>query len=109
MLLPRLTITQFIAIHARRGDFLTAMCNGVPVDECAAPISAFVRRVDEVKKEILMSKGIDIKHVIMTSDEKDEKWWSDIAALGWYRIDSSDIVETKGKWCVVPFRLLTEK
>ncbi|KAJ7821378.1 hypothetical protein B0H14DRAFT_3875937 [Mycena olivaceomarginata] len=89
-------IPPYIAIHVRRGDFKD-WCHR-PVDECFAPLSAFARRVDEVKEELARVKGIAVEHVILTSDEKDEGWWAEAVAYGWHRIDHSTTVATYGAW-----------
>lgn len=71
------------------------------MDECFAPIAVIGRRVNEVKQEILEQKGIAVKHVIMTSDEKNPAWWQAVLREGWYRVDSSETVERHGAWSVV--------
>ncbi|KAG1831497.1 hypothetical protein EV424DRAFT_1469968 [Suillus variegatus] len=57
-------------------------CEEFPVDQCFAPLSVIARRVSEVQEELCARKGIDAMHVIMTSDERDPEWWSDVGALG---------------------------
>jgi hypothetical protein len=89
--------TQWIAIHIRHGDF-AGYCGEVPVDDCFASISVIARRVEEVKQEISERKGIDVKHVIMTSDEKNATWWEAVAKEGWYRVDSSETVQNYSAW-----------
>ena len=41
--------------------------------------------------------------VIMTSDETDEAWWDEVAAIGWVRMDHDALgtVERYGKWYVL--------
>jgi len=46
---------------------------------------------------------MNAKHVIMTSDERDEAWWDLVKAQGWYRIDHSSTAEQYGRWFVLPF------
>lgn len=87
---------MWITVHVRRNDF-KLNCYDVPVDECLAPISAYVKRVDQVKQE-LADRDIIIKHVIVTSDETDETWWNDIYALGWKRLQVLDIDPLYGGW-----------
>jgi hypothetical protein len=95
----------------RRGDFGN-WCHDVPNGDCFPSIAVINRRVQEVKDE-LASKypGMNVEHVIMTSDERDESWWSSVTEFGWYRVDHSKTVEKYGKWCVqdigVARRLLT--
>ena len=56
----------------------------------------------EVQDELRERKGIDIPmtRVIMTSDETDEAWWDEVAALGWAKMDHDkfETVERYGKW-----------
>lgn len=49
-------------------------------------------------------KGLDATHVVMTSDEEDPGWWSDVDALGWARVDHKRMHTVErfgkvGKWC----------
>jgi hypothetical protein len=57
------------------------------------------RRVQEVQDELLQRKGLQVRHVIMTSDEKDSAWWDEVKALGWFSIDHSKTSETFNEWC----------
>ncbi|KAJ7648329.1 hypothetical protein DFH06DRAFT_1095752 [Mycena polygramma] len=82
-------LAPYITIHARRGDFGN-YCAGVPLAECFAPLSAFARRVDEVKAELLQTKGLVVERVILTSDERDPVWWDAAAAYGYARIKYGD-------------------
>ncbi|KAG1800522.1 hypothetical protein EV424DRAFT_1438229, partial [Suillus variegatus] len=72
----------YISIHIRQGDF-SQQCEEFPVDQCFAPSSVIARRISEVQEELRTRKGIDATHVVMTSDERDPEWWSDVRALGW--------------------------
>lgn len=89
----------WITVHARRGDF-TSVCReyNVPLDSCYPPISAFVKQVEAVKQELLDKTGMVVDNVIMTSDEKDPKWWEEVAALGWRHVDHSETGEQYGVW-----------
>ncbi|TFK30925.1 hypothetical protein FA15DRAFT_662992 [Coprinopsis marcescibilis] len=87
----------WISIHVRHGDFAD-WCQEVPVSDCFAPLSVIARRVDEVKQELLDTKGIAVDHVIMTSDEKDPGWWEDVRARGWLQVDHSNTVKQHGPW-----------
>ncbi|KAG1799922.1 uncharacterized protein HD556DRAFT_1345991, partial [Suillus plorans] len=68
----------YISIHIQHGDF-GQQCEEFPVDQCFVPLSVIARRVSELRTR----KGINVIHVIMTSDERDSEWWSEIRALGW--------------------------
>ncbi|KAJ7125784.1 hypothetical protein C8R43DRAFT_1212127 [Mycena crocata] len=87
----------YIAIHVRHGDFKSSCSSKKPLSECFAPLSAYARRVEEVRSE-LAKKGIKAEHVVMTSDEKDPGWWEEVRALGWYSPDHTDTVELYGRW-----------
>ncbi|KAG1886860.1 uncharacterized protein F5891DRAFT_1081403, partial [Suillus fuscotomentosus] len=69
----------YILIHIRHGDFS---------QQC------------EVQEELRTRKGIDAIHVIMTSDERDPEWWSDVGALGRTRVDyaAERTEDIYGKW-----------
>jgi len=98
---------KYITIHVRHGDFV-GWCNGVPVEECFAPIPVIARRVREVQEELsIKHPGMNTKHVIMTSDERDEAWWDLVKAQGWYRLDHSNTAAQYGRWFVLSllFRL----
>ncbi|KAF7371260.1 hypothetical protein MSAN_00761800 [Mycena sanguinolenta] len=87
---------RYITIHVRHNDF-AGWCHR-PVDECFAPLSAYARRVDEVKAELLQTKNLTVSRVIMTSDEKNSTWWDEVEAYGWHRVDHSTTVATYGGW-----------
>jgi hypothetical protein len=74
------------------------MCPGTTPAECFAPISAYAHRVDDVKRDLAGQKGLDVKHVIMTSDETDEAWWAEVKRQGWLRIDHSTTNQVHGVW-----------
>jgi hypothetical protein len=80
----------------RHGDFKT-WC-GEDVSQCFPSLPVISRRVDEVKAEILQRKGIEVSHVIMTSDEGDPAWWEGVKALGWFGLDHSNTAELYGPW-----------
>ncbi|KAF9245804.1 hypothetical protein BU15DRAFT_40619 [Melanogaster broomeanus] len=89
----------FISIHLRHGDF-QRYCNDLPEDQCFAPLPVIARRVSEVQQELRERKGIDVTRVIMTSDERDPNWWSEVRSLGWTWIDyaAENTAEKYGKW-----------
>ncbi|KAJ3916990.1 hypothetical protein F5877DRAFT_80388 [Lentinula edodes] len=86
----------YIAIHVRHYDFAD-QCS-VPLDECFASISVIARRVREVQDQIQAEKGIMVNHIIMTSDEKDEAWWQEVADQNWSTPDHSKTKELYGNW-----------
>ncbi|TDL25263.1 hypothetical protein BD410DRAFT_717900, partial [Rickenella mellea] len=99
---PEEEIPPYVAVHVRRGDFRKA-CHEIPVNECFAPPSAFARRVAEVQQELLGTKGIDARRVLVTSDETDPAWWSEIKSFGWTWVNhtTARTAETYGLWYTV--------
>jgi hypothetical protein len=94
---------QYITIHVRHGDF-SNWCNGNPVEECFAPIPVIARRVREIQEELSIKYiGMNVRHVIMTSDERDEEWWDLVKAQGWYRLDHTNTGTEYGRWFVLSF------
>lgn len=87
----------YIGIHIRHHDFAW-WCNDVPIKDCFAPLSAFARRVRQIQEELLSKQGLDVKNVIVTSDEVDPAWWADVAKLGWKYPDHSKTTEEYGRW-----------
>ena len=87
----------------RHGDFGN-WCTGIPVEECFASIPVIARRVREVQEELSVKfPGMNVRHVVMTSDERDEAWWDLVKAQGWYRLDHSNTATQYGRWFVLPF------
>jgi len=105
------SLPPYISVHIRRNDF-TGWCSA-PRNECLAPLSAYVRRVAQVRSKILSNHPEwtedDIKVIVM-SDElritppKDsepapnthgyifeegecERWWKSTEDLGWKSYD----------------------
>ncbi|TFK77388.1 hypothetical protein BDN72DRAFT_910534, partial [Pluteus cervinus] len=87
----------FVSVHIRHADFST-YCGELPKDDCFAPISVIARRVREVQDEMWEKKGIQINHVMVTSDERNETWWQEIYAQGWLSPDHSRTKELYGEW-----------
>lgn len=98
---------KYITIHQRHGDF-SNWCNGNPLEECFAPITVIARRVREIQEELSIKyPGMNPRHVIMTSDERDEDWWDLVKAQGWYRIDHSNTVANYDRWFALSFLFLS--
>ncbi|KAI6012459.1 hypothetical protein F5J12DRAFT_781406 [Pisolithus orientalis] len=89
----------FISIHMRHGDF-RIYCNEFSDDQCFVPLPAVARRVAEVQQELFDKKGINVSHVIMTSDERDPNWWAEVRKYGWTWVDyaAERTVEKYGRW-----------
>ena len=90
-------VPQWIAIHARRGDF-AGWCGDVLPIECFPTLQVIEQRVNEVKKELLDTRGLEVNNVIMTSDERDPTWWDEVHSLGWLRVNHTDTVANYGEW-----------
>jgi len=43
-------------------------------------------------------KGVQIDHIIMTSDERNETWWQEVAQQGWKFPDHSQTKDLYGDW-----------
>jgi len=92
------SIPPFISVHVRHNDFADWCEEGFTANECFAPLSAIAQRVREVQDEIIDRKAINVTHIILTSDEKDNTWWSEVYELGWTRPDHSRTKELYGDW-----------
>ncbi|KAF9270633.1 hypothetical protein L218DRAFT_976349 [Marasmius fiardii PR-910] len=88
---------QYIGVHVRHNDFQD-WCSGMPLYDCFAKLPVIARRVQEVKDELLEKRGIRVNHVVMTSDERNETWWKEVADLGWKWPDHSETKEKYGDW-----------
>ncbi|KAF8634864.1 hypothetical protein AX15_000619 [Amanita polypyramis BW_CC] len=87
----------YISIHARHGDFGN-YCGEYSKDECFASLAVIGRRVEEVRQELRERKGLEVQHVVVTSDERNATWWEDVRRQGWLTIDHSKTVEQYGHW-----------
>jgi len=94
-------IPPYIAVHARRGDFLTGACGVTDPEACFNHMNVYAEHVASVNKT-LASKGIHVpKHnVLVTSDEEDSQWWKEVEALGWHYTNHTNekTSETYGRW-----------
>jgi hypothetical protein len=81
-----LTFFEYIAIHARRADFVVH-CSNLPVEDCFPSIATYQRRIEEIQEETRERLGLVPQHVIMLSDEQDPSWWDSIRTVGWYTTD----------------------
>ena len=86
-------------MHVRRGDF-AKMCKDVPVDDCMPSLSAYARKVQEIKDQLLVLKALQVHRVIVTSDESDPAWWQEVQSYGWAFFDHEKeaTVAKYGKW-----------
>lgn len=79
-----------------------------PGTECAAPLSVFAARAEEVKVGLAKKYGFgsaqaNVTAIVVTSDERDKKWWQSVADQGWYFVDydKEETVKTLGRWYVL--------
>ena|ERR1700761_3648797 len=86
--------------HWFRSDFRLSCPK--TVKECLPPLSVYVRQVNSVKDELLRTQGLEVEHVLVTSDETDRKFWADVTKQGWHRIDhvAERSAELYGSWYV---------
>ncbi|KAG9086266.1 hypothetical protein FRC07_013137, partial [Ceratobasidium sp. 392] len=96
-------IPPFISVHVRRTDFEGGCYAEKDPEKCFAPIKAYERRVNEIKQSLLTrSNGTNVTKVLVTSDERNPKWWDQVAALGpewgWIDHESEQTVQKHGKW-----------
>lgn len=97
---PEAALPNFISVHIRRGDFVD-VCENTPIEECFAPLSAYVRRVREVQEELEMRHGVSVQRVIVSSNEQNRAFWADIDRLGWAHIDYGTGVTNGGWWGII--------
>ncbi|KAJ7293725.1 hypothetical protein C8J57DRAFT_35960 [Mycena rebaudengoi] len=90
-------IPPFISLHVRHYDFET-WCGGVPVKDCFASLPVIARRVREVQEEVRERLGVDVNHVVVMSDERNDTWWQDVAKLGWFTPDHAETKQRYGDW-----------
>lgn len=64
------------------------------------PLSTWDTAVRDVKQSLLERRGLHVEHIIVTSDERNQKWWDEAAALGWLKMEREIVPEARhyGKW-----------
>lgn len=99
--------THGFQTHFRLYCFLRCEQNH-PGSECAAPLSVFAARAEEVKRGLAEKYGsssaqANVTAIVVTSDERDKKWWQSVADQGWYFVDydKEETVKALGRWCVL--------
>ncbi|KZS96753.1 hypothetical protein SISNIDRAFT_424333 [Sistotremastrum niveocremeum HHB9708] len=100
---PTTPMPQYIAIHARRGDF-ARVCAPYNREDCLPSVAILNRRVSEIRLE-LEDKGFrntDALKVVLLTDEPhtSESFWEDATSLGWLWVDHERYrtEELYGKW-----------
>lgn len=93
----------YISMHVRHGDF-KVYCGDHSSKEggCFASLDAYRAAVEEVRAELRERKGVEVEHVLVTSDEQDPAWWAEVRSLGWTWVDHEELrtVERFGLWYV---------
>lgn len=90
-------------MHVRRDDFKTGCSAETDPEKCFASVKVYERRVKEIKQSLQnRPNGIEVTKVVVTSDERDPKWWQQVAALGpewgWIDHEAEQTAEKHGKW-----------
>jgi hypothetical protein len=64
------------------------------------PVAAWADEVALLRERLRVERGIDVRKVVMTSDEIEEAWWEEVDALGWKRLDHRKMrtAERYGRW-----------
>lgn len=92
---------QYLALHARHGDFGLACGDEHLPHPCFMPVKVWADHVASLREQ-LGARGFDAEHlpVVMTSDEKNSTFWDEVNAQGWHRIDHSKLgtKERLGLW-----------
>ncbi|KAG8939151.1 hypothetical protein FRC03_006517 [Tulasnella sp. 419] len=98
-------VPPFISVHVRRTDFAARCPKGAIVEDCFPPLSLYGTEIEQVKAELSNRHGPDsplsnVTHILVTSDEKDNDWWSSVRDQGWYFIDHGKEQTSKvhGNW-----------
>ncbi|CAA7266953.1 unnamed protein product [Cyclocybe aegerita] len=91
----------FIAVHVRRGDFGRQCRDGRKPEECFVPLEEYLKAVgNAIQQELHEKKAMDVKHVVLMSDEKDPKFWEETKKLGWthFNHEQDKTVQKYGEW-----------
>lgn len=90
-------IPPFIAIHIRHGDF-GQNCN-LP-GHCLSSVDSFEKAVKRVEGSLVTTKGVTIRHWLVSSDETDPAFWDAVSTLGWSFFDHEKerTLERFGEW-----------
>ncbi|TFK25220.1 hypothetical protein FA15DRAFT_703919 [Coprinopsis marcescibilis] len=83
---PNQPLPPLITVHIRRGDFVNQCWDGRP---CLIETEKFAQAVAAIQQELSDYKGIDVSHVLVSSDETDPEFWKNMTAYGWNFIDHS--------------------
>lgn len=67
-------IPKMITVHIRRGDF-SDMCKDGRKSPCYLPLEAYQTAIEEVRAGILQKHGFNVTRVLVSSNEKDPRFW----------------------------------
>ncbi|KAJ3528897.1 hypothetical protein NMY22_g9222 [Coprinellus aureogranulatus] len=92
-------VPSIITVHVRHGDF-GDICQPGHSPPCYLPLSVYRDGVEEVRRGVLTKHGVDIKHVLVASDESDPTFWEEVRSFGWAYLDhnSEATFEKYGEW-----------
>jgi hypothetical protein len=64
------------------------------------PLPKFQKEVERIRDEIRQKQNLEVKQVVVMSDEEDAAFWKDITNMGWTRIDHLKelTLEKYGEW-----------
>ncbi|KIY44583.1 hypothetical protein FISHEDRAFT_51260 [Fistulina hepatica ATCC 64428] len=90
------SLPPYISVHIRRGDF-AKQC---PEGRCYIPLSRYDLQVKAVQQELLERRGLNVEHVIVSSDDTSHEFWEEIRSLGWSYVDheAEKTAEKLGQW-----------
>ncbi|KLO06788.1 hypothetical protein SCHPADRAFT_1002133 [Schizopora paradoxa] len=86
-LAPTDPIPPFISIHVRRGDFASSCPKDETKDECMTPFKFFAHAADRVARALRRERGVHVRYVFVTSDERDAGWWDSVRSASTYDDD----------------------
>ncbi|KZO90789.1 hypothetical protein CALVIDRAFT_374962 [Calocera viscosa TUFC12733] len=87
-------IPPYISVHMRRADF-GQYCTGSL--SCMPTLAQLHRRVSEVQSQLVSLQGLHISRVLVTSDERNPAWWSEVEGLGYTAINHTAL-DTEGRF-----------
>ncbi len=92
-LAPSDPIPPFISVHVRRGDFANSCPEELTKDECMTPFAFYAHAAQRIARALRTERGIDLRYVFVTSDERDASWWDTVRAETTYNASSSSGLE----------------
>ena len=101
------------ATDARHGDFgcpdESDPAAGQDGASCFRSPASYLPTIEVFRSRLAEDQNVEVSAnaIVVFSDETDERWWSEVAAMGWQRIDHSKLGTARrfDNWwpvCVVP-------